>query len=203
MASCAFRRHADQLSFSPLHEGDTSVARRASIGHRDREWFQSPSRGGHLRGTPPGSARHPPSTPFQSPSRGGHLRGTKPLDCQGVKLDGFSPLHEGDTSVALTYGQHEAVLRGFSPLHEGDTSVAHIGGMGQSPEYLVSVPFTRGTPPWRACARRPHQRSNVSVPFTRGTPPWRTHSRCSTWSIRRFSPLHEGDTSVAWFFRAL
>ena len=39
----------------------------------------------------------------------------------------FSPLHEGDTSVAqYCIGMDIAVLSRFSPLHEGDTSVAVV-----------------------------------------------------------------------------
>ncbi len=61
----------------------------------------------------------------------------------------FSPLHEGDTSVAAQTLRCEGVyMNRFSPLHEGDTSVALLlrvlGGGGPG----VSVPFTRGTPPW-------------------------------------------------------
>ena len=86
------------LGFSPLHEGDTSVAftRRSDI---------------------VGGAK------FQSPSRGGHLRGAEAL-LGRPQSSGFSPLHEGDTSVAMTAGSHTLTTSGFSPLHEGDTSVA-------------------------------------------------------------------------------
>ena len=37
----------------------------------------------------------------------------------------------------------------FSPLHEGDTSVACRGIAAALWAYSVSVPFTRGTPLWR------------------------------------------------------
>ena len=60
-------------SFSPLHEGDTSVARAKQGTYKVTFTFQSPSRGGHLCGFPPAAA---------------------------MLVDGFSPLHEGDTSVA-------------------------------------------------------------------------------------------------------
>jgi len=40
--------------------------------------------------------------------------------------------------------------RGFSPLHEGDTSVAGSFLLMLPTGWLVSVPFTRGTPPWHA-----------------------------------------------------
>ena len=36
----------------------------------------------------------------------------------------FSPLHEGDTSVAFGQGVELSSPDRFSPLHEGDTSVA-------------------------------------------------------------------------------
>src|ERR1019366_6615949 len=63
--------------------------------------------------------------------------------------------------------------------------------------FFVSVPFTRGTPPW------PHFRVGsaklfcVSVPFTRGTPPWPRPLATANDTLPSFSPLHEGDTSVA------
>src|ERR1035441_4659829 len=65
--------------------------------------------------------------------------------------------------------------RRFSPLHEGDTSVARDGAQLWMPPNGVSVPFTRGTPPWLRLAG-----AGLEVP-------------------RGFSPLHEGDTSVAKF----
>ena len=184
--------------FSPLHEGDTSVASRTQPTSTRCTRFQSPSRGGHLRGaqhlgdhrplvvvsvpftrgTPPWrlpiSSRHgdahgvsvpftrgTPPWPrlrsyqdagliaFQSPSRGGHLRGIHQHGALPDTIQRFSPLHEGDTSVAVradaageggsefqspSRGGHlrgegtgrVAVpeITGFSPLHEGDTSVA-------------------------------------------------------------------------------
>ena len=85
----------------------------------------------------------------------------------------------------------------FSPLHEGDTSVADISGTGPGAVSNVSVPFTRGTPPWQVVGGSEHRlftgfsplhegdtsvaamviggitlALTVSVPFTRGTPPW-------------------------------
>ena len=63
------------VCFSPLHEGDTSVARRRSVLVCRRSGFQSPSRGGHLRGAAADDSTEGPDL-------------------------GFSPLHEGDTSVA-------------------------------------------------------------------------------------------------------
>jgi len=114
--------------------------------------FQSPSRGGHLRG-PVGRAQNRDRIGFQSPSRGGHLRGFARAGRRAAALSSFSPLHEGDTSVAefsalcsaaITEFQSPSRgghLRGsavrtaapvgppsFSPLHEGDTSVAHRTG---------------------------------------------------------------------------
>ena len=38
----------------------------------------------------------------------------------------------------------------FSPLHEGDASVAYARLPRPQAAILVSVPFTRGTPLWRA-----------------------------------------------------
>ena len=37
----------------------------------------------------------------------------------------------------------------------------------------------------------------VSVPFARGTPPWPRMQAIKTQRMQRFSPLREGDTSVA------
>ena len=60
---------------------------------------------------------------FQSPSRGGHLRGSMPIPRMADGLS-FSPLHEGDTSVAVAGVVRDTRFLSFSPLHEGDTSVA-------------------------------------------------------------------------------
>ena len=65
-----------------------------------------------------------------------------------------------------------AFVKRFSPLHEGDTSVV--------------TPRTA----------RANGSSSVSVPFTRGTPPWSAIVRVEYWFCHSFSPLHEGDTSV-------
>ena len=40
------------------------------------------------------------------------------------------------------------VMLGFSPLHEGDTSVVTPTANIVTHAFGVSVPFTRGTPPW-------------------------------------------------------
>ena len=147
MARCNPNHPGQLYSFSPLHEGDTSVA--FGAGH-DRGttyvsvpftrgtplWprptaeavgyslFQSPSRGGHLCGPAPGDGSAPRAT-FQSPSRGGHLCGAGAGIAGDCLVRCFSPLHEGDTSVAqLSAYLGDYKLPGFSPLHEGDTSVA-------------------------------------------------------------------------------
>ena len=185
----------------------------------------------------------PVSVPF--------TRGTPPwpLPCsyQMAVYPSFSPLHEGDTSVATAEEVKGLQILSFSPLHEGDTSVAPSRNRRRSRLLRVSVPFTRGTPPWLG-ARHAHEQFqvfqspsrgghlrgaaggferagsgvHVSVPFTRGTPPWpaeraddgvRDHAfqspsrgghlrgRQRLFQNRRahlgFSPLHEGDTSVA------
>src|ERR1019366_1017130 len=130
----------------PLHERDTSVAIKGSSQRRHYyALFQSPSRGGHLRGGS-GAGGGRGGDLFQSPSRGGHLRGGDSTRPHGSS-SGFSPLHEGDTSVARglwprvgaelpfqspSRGGHlrgtgispQRAERCFSPLHEGDTSVA-------------------------------------------------------------------------------
>ena len=67
-------------------------------------------------------------------------------------LSGFSPLHEGDASVAPQPASHLPIeAPSFSPLHEGDASVAGRINGAQS-RIHVSVPFTRGTPLWLARA---------------------------------------------------
>ena len=133
-------------SFSPLHEGDTSVARARG------EWQSRKLRVSvpFTRGTPPWHrpcrSRRSASSLFQSPSRGGHLRGIMGGGSVRARRS-FSPLHEGDTSVAREKGDTTIDLPSFSPLHEGDTSVASEG-LKDNNNALVSVPFTRGTPPW-------------------------------------------------------
>ena len=112
-------------SFSPLHEGDTSVARNARCMWLGTYRVSVP----FTRGTPPWPrAVIGPSvnvTPFQSPSRGGHLRG------------------------AIDPVPAPPITTSFSPLHEGDTSVAPAPAAPGLQGCQVSVPFTRGTPPWR------------------------------------------------------
>ena len=65
--------------------------------------------------------RNAPSVPF--------TRGTPPWRIGWLAvlmfIKSFSPLHEGDTSVAAAVALPGAVAHCFSPLHEGDTSVAN------------------------------------------------------------------------------
>ncbi len=160
--------------FSPLHEGDTSVAHRDSRLLHRRCPFQSPSRGGHLRGlsvTGPLAPRNYGFSPlhegdtsvatrrrrygdelsmFQSPSRGGHLRGGRDKSSSRRGTEFQSPSRGGHLRGVNNRHSPLRNLQGFSPLHEGDTSVARYS-----------------TSPTAA-------------------------------SSSRFSPLHEGDTSVAW-----
>ena len=65
----------------------------------------------------------------------------------------FSPLREGDTSVALVGLGGICPILSFSPLREGDTSVAWMLSGLPMTRIGVSVPFARGTPPWRANRR--------------------------------------------------
>jgi len=207
--------------FSPLLEGDTSVgpATRSwsTVGSRVSVPFS--------RGTPPWGARSRICTPgscrFQSPSRGGHLRGQP----QGAVLSpiypGFSPLLEGDTSVGVeALGASMTDTSGFSPLLEGDTSVGRqdprsprksasfspllegdtsVGGLcrrlrGWNARFspLLEGDTSVGPPLalWAWAVRQ------VSVPFSRGTPPWGGRLRGRRLRGLRFSPLLEGDTSV-------
>ena len=160
------------------------MAQTIGDGERYITKFQSPSRGGHLRGTAgqgrcraPGSVSVPftRGTPpwlqipltttlymsFQSPSRGGHLRG-------------------GTRSLTAT------VLSAFqSPSRGGHLRGGEIALVAGSSIH-VSVPFTRGTPPWHVLLASAGPGDSVSVPFTRGTPPWRT------------SPAHRSERSVAF-----
>ena len=133
----------------------------------------------------------------------------------------FSPLHEGDASVALaragdghlvavsvpfTRGtplwQYRAVAypypRSVSVPFTRGTPLWHCRPRARQRDTRVSVPFTRGTPLWRhyTCPPRSSPES-VSVPFTRGTPLWPDTISLATLTTRSFSPLHEGDASVA------
>ena len=91
----------DAPGFSPLREGDTSVAVQVLAIEYPAFSFQSPSRGGHLRGT-----SHPARlAPLTSHVSVPFARGTPPwlraVDADtALPLFGFSPLREGDTSVA-------------------------------------------------------------------------------------------------------
>ena len=112
-----------ERGFSPLHEGDTSVAVPRMIRSARFSRFQSPSRGGHLRGPPTGSVPYH-SHLFQSPSRGGHLRGAA-IKVSGVSNYEFqSPSRGGHLRGPGTPASAPYRRRCFSPLHEGDTSVA-------------------------------------------------------------------------------
>ena len=85
----------------------------------------------------------------------------------------------------------------FSPLHEGDTSVAHPFQAIPQPVLVFQSPSRGGHLRGFADTTNLDTVYSVSVPFTRGTPPWRSAPRRSPPARRRFSPLHEGDTSVA------
>ena len=61
--------------FSPLHEGDASVATWQLHLGSDLYRFQSPSRGGRLCGGEANPRRDKEPLGFQSPSRGGRLCG--------------------------------------------------------------------------------------------------------------------------------
>ena len=112
-----------QNGFSPLHEGDTSVAAAATSSAASCSGFQSPSRGGHLCGTLQGSYTHSKLV-FQSPSRGGHLCGPGRLRHGGRNCPFQSPSRGGHLCGRGRRSPGKAAVSGFSPLHEGDTSVA-------------------------------------------------------------------------------
>ena len=163
--------------FSPLHEGDTSVVTCVLAGCARDISFQSPSRGGHLRGAGGGEGVSVMFRLFQSPSRGGHLRGA----CQRHEVAGLCAFQ------SPSRGGH---LRGSQRFNGMNSSSA------------VSVPFTRGTPPWCVWTAMMTRCFNVSVPFTRGTPPWCALRLAKHMCNTCFSPLHEGDTSVVCTFRS-
>ena len=91
--------------------------------------FQSPSRGGHLRGIRRGNHRGGNEL-FQSPSRGGHLRGFGAPHLRERLYFGFSPLHEGDTSVAVRGSERmPAPIRFQSPSRGGHLRGVYWVGM--------------------------------------------------------------------------
>ena len=88
---------------------------------------------------------------FQSPSRGGRLCGGARCSIAANRTRCFSPLHEGDASVAtVQICRNASQPPSFSPLHEGDASVARSITSSCPSRPIVSVPFTRGTPLWHA-----------------------------------------------------
>ena len=209
----------DTSCFSPLHEGDTSVACRCR--HRLLR-FQSPSRGGHLCGARLRSAPawpEPVSVPFtrgtplwptfsetriargrmfQSPSRGGHLCGSVAQPRQRRQIRGFSPLHEGDTSVA----DHAEPFARLRSTFQSPSRGGHLCGslICRSPALIhcVSVPFARGTPLWLAARQSgaPGTESGFSPLREGDTSVANALAKAASWRTR-FSPLREGDTSVA------
>ena len=165
-------------------------------------WFQSPSRGGHLRGHGDehlDTATQHVSVPF--------TRGTPPWQRRtraNLRIRScFSPLHEGDTSVAKTAPNALAVSTMFQSPSRGGHLRGRYGRTRRTHALQVSVPFTRGTPPWLCRSSAGVGRLGVSVPFTRGTPPWLRYSSSARPRVPGFSPLHEGDTSVASEVRGL
>ena len=119
----------------------------------------------------------PRKTSFQSPSRGGHLCGTGSMSCTAVTARFQSPSRGGHLCGPRTDPSAIAPTVFQSPSRGG-----HLCGR-----------FELYARPWRCAA--------VSVPFTRGTPLWPCEIRRTKASNERFSPLHEGDTSVASYIR--
>src|ERR1019366_3048802 len=155
--------------------------------------FQSPSRGGHLRGAKLGMGSVAGGSAFQSPSRGGHLRGSRRQADFTFCHSSFSPLHEGDTSVAIALSAPQGANLQFQSPSRGGHLRGHQGQQSKTPLLrLVSVPFTRGTPPWRLRRWWRTRRRPVSVPFTRGTPPWRRFDPSPRVIIRFQSPSRGG-----------
>src|ERR1019366_5657041 len=203
----------------PLHERDTSVAIKGSSQRRHYyALFQSPSRGGHLRGGS-GAGGGRGGDLFQSPSRGGHLRGGDSTRPHGSS-SGFIPLHEGDSSVALCVGVNGPAKHEFQSPSRG----GHLRGLAAAViamwAYMFQSPSRGGHLRGTGTVAASWSGTSVSVPFTRGTPPWHWyltaaggtmfqspsrggHLRGGSAGVARdkahlsFSPLHEGDTSVA------
>ena len=88
-------------------------------------------------------------TLFQSPSRGGHLRGDSGAYYVARDFYVSVPFTRGTPPWRVKPRRAGATMCRFSPLHEGDTSVASIPVDSGSLMLSVSVPFTRGTPPWQ------------------------------------------------------
>ena len=134
--------------------------------------FQSPSRGGHLRGSC-AQGLPPMATPFQSPSRGGHLRGYEWLRDMRDKFGVSVPFTRG-TPPWLSVRDGGIFSLGVSvPFTRGTPPWLKRWTRCKQTTPRVSVPFTRGTPPWSGRANISScDHSSVSVPFTRGTPPW-------------------------------
>src|ERR1019366_2085341 len=167
--------------------------------------FQSPSRGGHLRGAKLGMGSVAGGSAFQSPSRGGHLRGSRRQADFTFCHSSFSPLHEGDTSVAIALSAPQGANLQFQSPSRGGHLRGHQGQQSKTPLLrLVSVPFTRGTPPWRLRRWWRTRRRPVSVPFTRGTPPWRRFDPSPRVIIRFQSPSRGGHLrgTVCWCQRS-
>ena len=158
--------------------------------------FQSPSRGGHLCGEVLlWATSHNPR--FQSPSRGGHLCGLPRQFGMRWLPWSFSPLHEGDTSVAAKLAVLVNVAASFSPLHEGDTSVALAEVVEVAAHAVFQSPSRGGHLCGALVLADSEAHVDVSVPFTRGTPLWLSVATGGGFAVPGFSPLHEGDTSVA------
>ena len=223
------------------------MARRCWRWWRRRTEFQSPSRGGRLCGCTDMVYCHYRLHTFQSPSRGGRLCGGQRGRQGHAGAHVSVPFTRGTPLWLKTVPFLRIDPICFSPLHEGDASVAQAGGEGAGEQRHVSVPFTRGTPLWyvnsppvfldhtegfsplhegdasvanrrgreslqdpgfsplhegdASVARRRPRKSRkcirVSVPFTRGTPLWPSNTSSPARISPSFSPLHEGDASVA------
>ena len=212
----------DSSGFSPLREGDTSVAGRRQLHSTDGRNVSVP----FARGTPPWlpAIEDDATSPFkfQSPSRGGHLRG---------RVDSEEIERWVRVSVPFARGTPPWLALYTPPFRSASVSVPFARGTPpwqwprrglRCPTTTVSVPFARGTPPWhrggvrgagqgskfQSPSRGGHLRGKrnmtlkqklhfVSVPFARGTPPWHSLQSIRATTMGCFSPLREGDTSVA------
>ena len=152
------------------------------------------------RGTPPWRSPLPPSrsaqSQFQSPSRGGHLRGHCSIWWLTFVALCFSPLREGDTSVAYTRIRRTYLDWRFQSPSRG----GHLRGLARlSAPLLVNL--------FQSPSRGGHLRGgwrdgHGSRQHGFQSPSRGGHLRGAIMSDIPerpvgFSPLREGDTSVA------
>ena len=174
----ACRRARRFPRFSPLHEGDTSVGRHAGDRCGESDGFQSPSRGGHLRGALKGCA-----TPvcvafrFQSPSRGGHLRGACQIytDSQWLKMF-QSPSRGGHLAIrsVMLRTLNEYVLLAPTAPSTLEVKAESPPLAPPAPELELQLP----SPPAEAPAAGPERAAPAGPAAPRSTASGKIHMQC-------------------------